>query len=89
VVVPFFTDQPFWGRRVAAQGVGPDPIPRRQLTVERLAAAVQRATSDAGMRARAEALGSRIRDEDGVHKAAAAFERHLANHLTPVQPTLT
>jgi sterol 3beta-glucosyltransferase len=29
VVVPFFTDQPFWARRVAALGVGPAPIPRR------------------------------------------------------------
>ena len=32
VVIPFFGDQPFWGRRVAELGVGPAPIPRRKLT---------------------------------------------------------
>jgi sterol 3beta-glucosyltransferase len=59
VVVPFFTDQPFWARRVAALGVGPAPIPRRQLTVDRLTAALRQATSSPAMRAQAAALGSR------------------------------
>ncbi|HEY1012134.1 MAG TPA: glycosyltransferase, partial [Herpetosiphonaceae bacterium] len=39
VIVPFMGDQPFWGRRVADLGAGPAPIPRKQLTAERLAAA--------------------------------------------------
>ena len=32
LVVPFGVDQPFWGSRIAALGVGPRPIPRRRLT---------------------------------------------------------
>jgi sterol 3beta-glucosyltransferase len=86
VVVPFFTDQPFWARRVAALGVGPAPIPRRQLTVDRLTAALRHATSNPAMHARAAALGIRIRGEDGVHAAGAAFDHHLADHQTRLHP---
>lgn len=68
-VVPFTMDQPFWGARVAALGVGPAPIPRRRLTRERLAAALRACVGDAAMRARAAALGERLRAEDGVGEA--------------------
>jgi sterol 3beta-glucosyltransferase len=50
VVVPFFTDQPFWAQRVADLGVGPAPIPRQTLTVDRLAAAIHAAVSDPALR---------------------------------------
>jgi hypothetical protein len=45
VVVPFFTDQPFWDQQVGGLGVGPRPIPRPQLSVVRLAAAIGRAVA--------------------------------------------
>ena len=77
VVTPVGADQPFWGARVAQLGAGPPPIPQRDLTVARLAAAIRTAASDAGMRRRAAALGERIRAEDGVVAAVAAFERYL------------
>ncbi len=77
VVVPFFGDQPYWGSRVAALGVGPAPLPRKQLTVERLAAAIEQAVNDRGMRQRAADLGAAIRAEDGVGCAVAAIEAHL------------
>ena len=41
---PLFGDQPFWERRVAALGIGPEPIAQKRLTVERLAAALRRVT---------------------------------------------
>ena len=66
ITVPFFGDQPFWGRRIAELGVGPEPIPRRRLTVERLASAIQQAVGDGDMRQRAARLGARIRAEDGM-----------------------
>ena len=37
VPVPFAHDQPFWARRVFELGVGPAPIPLRNLTEDRLA----------------------------------------------------
>lgn len=69
IVTPFMGDQPFWGRRVYDLGVGSQPIPRRQLTVERLAEAIRIAVSDTAMRERAARLGERIRAEDGVARA--------------------
>jgi UDP:flavonoid glycosyltransferase YjiC (YdhE family) len=75
IVVPFFGDQPYWGQRVVELGVGPQPIPRRRLTAERLAKAIQQAVSDQPMRQRATELGARIRAEDGVGRAVAIVEQ--------------
>jgi sterol 3beta-glucosyltransferase len=71
IVIPFFGDQLFWGQRVAALGVGPAPIPRSQLTVARLAQAIQTAVTDRSMRQRAAELGAKIQAEDGVANAVA------------------
>jgi UDP:flavonoid glycosyltransferase YjiC (YdhE family) len=77
VVCPFFADQPFWGRRVAALGVGPAPIPQSALTADGLAAALRQATHDPAMRARAATLGTALRAEDGVGRAVAVLERRV------------
>jgi len=74
VICPFFGDQPFWGRRVAALGVGPEPIPQKRLTAEKLAAALRAVTGDAALRARAQQLGAAIRGEDGVGVAVQRIE---------------
>jgi UDP:flavonoid glycosyltransferase YjiC (YdhE family) len=76
IVVPFFTDQSFWGARVAGLGVGPRPIPRARLTADRLSAALV-ATRDTGMRERARVLGEKIQAEDGVARAIEAFHRFV------------
>ncbi len=49
VLVPFVFDQFTWGRRVAALGAGPPPIPHKQLTTRRLSAALDRAVHDPEM----------------------------------------
>jgi sterol 3beta-glucosyltransferase len=77
VVVPFFADQPFWGDRVHALGVGPRPIPQEKLTAERLAAAIETAASDQQMIAGAAEVGRRIQAEDGVGEAVAIVNRYL------------
>ncbi|MEW5985541.1 MAG: glycosyltransferase [Chloroflexota bacterium] len=77
IVVPFFSDQPFWAGRVTALGVGPRPIPRQKLTVEKLAAAICQATTDTAMQARAADLGLRLRAEDGVATAVSLVNRYL------------
>lgn len=74
VLVPHAGDQTFWARRVVDLGVGPRPIPRRQLTAERLATAIRQAVTDGAMQSRAAALGERIRAEDGVGQAIAIIE---------------
>ena len=87
IVVPFMADQPFWGHRVAQLGVGPQPIPKKKLTPERLAAAIQTAIEDNGMRKRAIALGQKIRSENGVAAAVRAFERSLPAESMAVSVT--
>jgi sterol 3beta-glucosyltransferase len=77
VICPFMADQPFWGRLVQEQGLGPQPIPQRRLNAPRLAEAISAAVSDTAMRQRAVALGARIRAEDGVGAATAIIEREL------------
>lgn len=74
MICPFFGDQRFWGRRVAALGAGPAPLDRRRLTVEALAAAF-RATDDPAMRRRAGEIGAGIARENGVAAAVTFLER--------------
>ncbi len=78
VVIPFMTDQPFWARRVHAVGTGPTPILVKQLSVERLTAAIAEAGSEA-VGERANELGRTIRAEDGVAQAVALIESHARN----------
>jgi UDP:flavonoid glycosyltransferase YjiC (YdhE family) len=69
IIIPFIIDQPFWGQRVFGLGTGPQPIPRKKLTPDRLSAAIHKAITNTPMRQRAAALGERIRSEDGVAQA--------------------
>ncbi|GAA1739613.1 glycosyltransferase [Nonomuraea bangladeshensis] len=72
VVCPFFSDQPFWGRRVAALGAGPPPLPIRRLDRRELA---DRLLSVPRHRERAARLGERLTVENGVRTAADLIER--------------
>ena len=71
VICPFFGDQPFWGARVAALGVGPAPLPQKRLNAGALAAAISEAVNDPEMARRARELGAAISAEDGVARAVA------------------
>lgn len=75
--VPFFADQPAWAQRLANLGVSPEPIPRKQLSVERLAASMQQVVSDSEMRRRAAELGQRIWAENGVAQAVEWIQRQI------------
>ena len=77
VIVPFAADQLFWAEKVAGLGVGPDPIPRRRLTADRLAYAIRVTVDHAPLRERAAALGTRLRAEDGVSAAVTLIEEYL------------
>lgn len=71
VIIPFFGDQPFWGHRVEALGVGPKAIPRKQLTAQKLADAIQIAIGKTDMHKKAAELGQKIHAEDGVANAVS------------------
>jgi sterol 3beta-glucosyltransferase len=76
IVTPFMGDQPFWGQQIYKLGVGPRPIPRQRLTIDRLAESIRIAVSDTPIRKRAASLGERIRAENGVARAVAVIEQN-------------
>ncbi len=76
VMIPFFGDQPFWGRRFFAMGIIPQPILRKHLTAEGLAKNIRLAVHDADLRARVRALSKRIGDEDGLEEAVNIVQQH-------------
>jgi len=77
VVVAFMADQPFWGRRIFELGCGPQPIRRKNLTVDCLADAVTIALTDHALQTRAAVLGEQINAEDGIARAVELIEKHL------------
>ncbi len=78
LICPFFGDQPFWGRRVQRLGVGPAPLAQRTLSATTLAAAIGELTSLVDYRQRAEALGAKLREEDGASAAVCFLEETVA-----------
>ena len=78
VIVPFgIPDQPIWGECVYRLGVGPKPIARRHLSLDRLSNAIRVVSSDPALKRCAAALGAQIRAEDGVARAVEILQNSL------------
>jgi len=80
-VVPFGGDQPFWASRVKALGIGPKPIPRDKLTVQRLTRAFTDLKETRKYRVAARELGERLQLENGAYTAANIIEYELKKWL--------
>ena len=76
VIIPFFGDQSFWGSIVAKAGVGPKPIPYKELTTSGLATAIREALKPATL-VKATELGGKIGKENGTAVGASFFHRQL------------
>lgn len=76
VVVPFFGDQPFWGSMVARAGAGPDPVPHRELTAQKLADAIKFCLKPESQE-RAQELAAKIAEERGCDVGAQSFHQML------------
>lgn len=74
VICTFIADQPYWGGRVYELGVGSKPIPHKKLTVENLTQAILDVTSNPEIKQNAEALGEKIRAENGIANAIEIIE---------------
>lgn len=75
IVIPFTADQPFWGKRVHAMGVGPKPILVKKLSAKKLTQAIIEAETDF-LRERAQLIGQKISAEDGVSEAVKLIEKY-------------
>ncbi|MBN2496176.1 MAG: glycosyltransferase family 1 protein [Deltaproteobacteria bacterium] len=69
LVMPQIADQFYWGARIRALGIGPQPLAPGRIRVRALAEAFRSLGSDSGMRARARALARGIGRERGLDRA--------------------
>jgi sterol 3beta-glucosyltransferase len=76
LICPYFGDQPFWGQRIFALGVGPEPIHQKQLTVEGFTKSIITTTTDLTLQQKAATLGEKIRSEDGVANAISIINNY-------------
>lgn len=77
LVVPFFGDQPYWGKRVHDLGAGPKPLPRKRLSGRKLAEAIVQAVSDPEIKRRTALLADKIQVENGVKNAVERVIKYL------------
>jgi sterol 3beta-glucosyltransferase len=77
VICPFFGDQPFWARRVAALGAGSEPLPMRAFSAAALAGRLRHAARPEMVR-RSQELSARIQAERGLDEAVHFIERVAA-----------
>ena len=73
--VPFVFDQFYWGQRISQLGVGPDPIPYKKLTVERLQEAIELGVGSPQLKQNAVELGHKIQKENGIESALGIIEK--------------
>ncbi|KAJ5573899.1 uncharacterized protein N7459_008326 [Penicillium hispanicum] len=91
-IIPFFGDQPFWANMIALTGAGPQPIPYKDLTADRLASAITFCLAPETASAAREIAGQ-INQENGVRAAVASFHAHLPRQkmecdLIPGEPAV-
>ncbi|KAF5184113.1 Sterol 3-beta-glucosyltransferase ugt80a2, partial [Thalictrum thalictroides] len=84
-IVPFFGDQPFWGERVHARGVGPPPIPVDQFSLQKLVDAINFMLNPKVKESAVE-LAKAMESEDGVTGAVKAFLKHLPRKKPSSEP---
>ncbi|KAK8479355.1 hypothetical protein V6N11_000985 [Hibiscus sabdariffa] len=85
-IVPFFGDQPFWGERVHARGVGPPPIPIDEFSLPKLIDAIN-FMLDPKVKEKATELAKAMENEDGVSGAVKAFFKHLPRNKPEHEPS--
>ena len=92
IVVPFFGDQPFWGRMVHLSGAGPQPVKPGKMSIEKLKAGIEFCMKDE-VRKSAEILGEKMRKsvssrswvegrslipwQNGIQLGVSSFHQHL------------
>ncbi|KAM0436090.1 hypothetical protein ACHAPT_002982 [Fusarium lateritium] len=77
MIVPFFGDQHFWGKMVSGADVGPEPVPYKYLSPEKLAEGIEFCLTDKARDAAGE-IAKRIAEEgDGAANAVKEFHRQL------------
>lgn len=77
MVVPFFGDQHFWGPMIGRAKAGPEPVPYKHLSAEKLAEGIKYCLTDEAQE-KAQGMARDIaREGDGAENACSFFHKHL------------
>lgn len=77
VIVPHMTDQYYFAERLPRLGLGPEAIWKKNLTPQRLAAAISAAVSDDAIHKRCTALAGELAGHDSYATAEKVIEEHF------------
>lgn len=75
VVVAHMADQTFWGAELKRLGVAGDTLQRKSLSAQKLAKQISYVLNNPSMPEKADIIGKRMAQEDGVNKAIQLIER--------------
>ncbi|KAK0646083.1 hypothetical protein B0T16DRAFT_153024 [Cercophora newfieldiana] len=77
MIVPFFGDQHFWGSQVHNVSAGPEAVPYKSLTAEKLAEGIKYCLTEEAVQAAEKIARDIEREGDGAENACKAFHKHL------------
>ena len=77
MIVPFFGDQHFWGSMLGSSGAGPEPVPYKHLTAEKLADGIKYCLSEKAQEEARKIAESIAKEGDGAENAVRSFHKHL------------
>lgn len=77
MVVPFFGDQHFWGPMIGRAKAGPEPVPYKHLSAEKLAEGIKYCLTDEAQQKAQEMARDIAREGDGAENACSFFHKHL------------
>lgn len=75
IVVEYFGDQLLWGTLLHRDGIAPKMLHRRSVTAPKLARAIRTVCDTPSMREKAQHVGAKMRQEDGVARAVELIEQ--------------
>jgi UDP:flavonoid glycosyltransferase YjiC (YdhE family) len=78
IVVEHFGDQIFWGAQLKRVGLAKRVLHERSVTAKTLATEIRSVLKSPAMKERALAISASMRKEEGVKRAVALIEKHLA-----------
>lgn len=73
IIIPFSNDQFAWAYRAYDLGIGSKPLPKKELTVEKLISAFRYALQEPII-SNSQEMGRKIRQENGAHECAAIIK---------------
>ncbi|QUC22945.1 uncharacterized protein UV8b_07186 [Ustilaginoidea virens] len=83
MIVPFFGDQYFWGSMVGKSGAGPEPVPYKRLTADRLADGIRYLLTAEARAAAGRIARSIEQDGDGAKNTLDSFRKQMRAYGPP------